>query len=174
MTMRYPSRAMLSTMEERIHAIRVFDRFWAERIAVVQAGVGQGPYSLAESRVLFELAQRDATRVVDLRRNLELTGGYVSRMLAKFRASKLVKTEVSRGDARRQVVRLTSKGWTVVRDLDMRWAREIRALLAQIPEDGQRRLVAAMMAIRQLLDPAREAPRPRTTRHRAVARHTAA
>lgn len=172
--MRYPSRVMLRTMEERVNAIRIFNSFWAEWIAVVQAGVGQGPYSLAEARVLFELAQRDATRVVDLRRDLELTGGYVSRMLAKFRASKLVKTEVSRGDARRQVVRLTSKGWTVVRDLDMRWAREIRALLAQIPEDRQRRLVVAMMSIHDVLDPARESPRPPTARLRAVARHTAA
>jgi DNA-binding MarR family transcriptional regulator len=150
--MRYRSRAMLGTMEERVHAIRVFDRFWAERIAVVQAGVGQGPYSLAEARVLFELARRDATRVVDLRRDLKLTGGYVSRMLAKFRASKLVTTGVSQGDGRRQVVRLTSKGWTVVRDLDMRWAREIRDLLAQIPEDGQRRLIGAMSSIQHALE----------------------
>jgi DNA-binding MarR family transcriptional regulator len=165
---------VVRTLEERVHAIRVFNRFWAERVAVLQAGMGQALPSPAEARVLFELAQRDATRVVDLRRNLELTGGYVSRLLAKFRASKLVKTEVSRGDARRQVVRLTSKGWTVVRDLDMRWAREIRALLAQIPEDRQRRLVAAMMAIQHVLDPARESPRPRATRLRAVARHTAA
>jgi DNA-binding MarR family transcriptional regulator len=134
-------------MEERVHAIRVFNRFWAERIAVVQAGMGEAPYSVAEARVLFELAQRDATRVVDLRRNLELTGGYVSRMLAKFRSSRLVTTEVSERDARRQLVRLTTKGRTVVQDLDMRWTREIRALLAQIPEDRQRRLIGAMLSI---------------------------
>jgi hypothetical protein len=74
--------AVIRTPDERVHAIRVFNRFWTERIAVLQAGMGQAPYSRAEARVLFELAQRDATRVVDLRRNLGLTGGYVSRMLA--------------------------------------------------------------------------------------------
>jgi DNA-binding MarR family transcriptional regulator len=141
-------------MEGRVRAIRVFNRFWAERVAVLQAGVGQAPYSPAEARVLFELARRDATRVVDLRRDLELTGGYVSRMLAKFRASKLVTTNVSKGDGRRQVVRLTSKGWTVVRDLDMRWAREIRGLLASIPEDRQRRLMEAMSSIQRAFDQA--------------------
>jgi DNA-binding MarR family transcriptional regulator len=142
---------VVRTLEERVHAIRVFNRFWEDRIAVLQASIGEAPHSPAEARVLFELARRDATRVVDLRRNLELTGGYVSRMLAKFRSSKLVTTEVSAGDGRRQVVRLTSKGRTVVRDLDRRWAREVRALLAEIPEDRQRRLVGAMMSIQQVL-----------------------
>jgi DNA-binding MarR family transcriptional regulator len=160
-------------VEERVNAIRVFNRFWAERIAGLQAGMGQAPYSLAEARVLFELARRDATRVVDLRRNLQLTGGYVSRMLAKFRSSKLITTELSEGDARRQVVRLTYKGWTVVGDLDRRCARGIRALLAQMPEDRQRRLVGAMMAIQHAFDRAPESQRSLAMRPRAVARYTA-
>jgi hypothetical protein len=40
----------------------------------------------------------------------------------------------------------------VVRDLDMRWARGVRALLAQIPVDRQRRLIGAMASIQNVFD----------------------
>jgi DNA-binding MarR family transcriptional regulator len=140
------------TVEERVNAIRVFNRFWVEQVAILQAGLFQLPYSVTEVRVIFELAQRDATQVVDLRRDLELTGGYMSRVLARLKSGELITTEKSETHCRRQVVRLTSKGWLAVQNLDQQSAQPIRALLAQMPEDRQRRLIGAMSSIRQILD----------------------
>lgn len=128
-------------------ALRRFNRFWTAKIGVLQAGLLDTPYSLTEARVIFELAQSDATELADLRRRLELDAGYLSRIIARFRADGLVDTRASPEDGRRQVVSLTSKGREVFSDLDRRSANEVRLMLEQLSDEDQRRLVSAMATI---------------------------
>src|SRR5438105_15584330 len=90
-----------------VAAIRAFNRFYTNVIGVLQEGLLRTPYSLAEARVVFELAQREATGAADLRRTLALDAGYLSRILARLEAEGLATRERSAADARRQVVRLT-------------------------------------------------------------------
>ena len=47
-------------------------------------------YSLTEARLLFELAQRDASEVPDLRRTVDIDPGYLSRILARFASDGLI------------------------------------------------------------------------------------
>jgi DNA-binding MarR family transcriptional regulator/GNAT superfamily N-acetyltransferase len=115
------------------------------------------PYSLTEARVLFELAQREATEVADLRQALAVDAGYLSRILARFQADRLVVRERSAADGRRQVIRLTDQGRAAFATLDRRSAEEIGGLLAKLTEEDQRRLVGAMAVIREVIEPA---PRP--------------
>jgi DNA-binding MarR family transcriptional regulator/GNAT superfamily N-acetyltransferase len=134
-------------MEEREWALRRFNRFWTAKIGVLQAGLLDTPYSLTEARVIFELAQSDATDLADLRRRLELDAGYLSRILARFRTDAVVDTRVSSEDGRRQVVSLTPKGREVFSDLDQRSSREVRSILEPLSAEDQQRLVAAMATI---------------------------
>jgi GNAT superfamily N-acetyltransferase len=76
-----------------------------------------------------------------------LDAGYLSRIIARFRADGLVDTRASPEDGRRQVVSLTSKGREVFSDLDRRSASEVRSMLEQLSNEDQRRLVTAMAAI---------------------------
>ncbi len=128
-------------------ALRRFNRFWTAKIGVLQAGLLDTPYSLTEARVIFELAQSDATNLADLRRRLELDAGYLSRIVARFRADGLVDTRASSEDGRRQVVSLTPKGREVFSDLDRRSASEVRSMLERLSDEDQRRLVSAMATI---------------------------
>lgn len=146
-----------SATEDRVATVRAFNRFYTEAIGVLDEGLLQTPYSLTEARVIFELAQRDATEVTDLRRALAVDAGYLSRILARFQADGLVTRERSAADRRRQVIRLTGAGRAAFDTLDARSADEIRTLLAKLSEEDQRRLVSAMTVIRSLLEPA---PRP--------------
>jgi DNA-binding MarR family transcriptional regulator/GNAT superfamily N-acetyltransferase len=134
-------------MEERERALRRFNRFWTAKIGVLQAGLLDTPYSLTEARVIFELAQSDATDLADLRRRLELDAGYLSRILARFRTDAVVDTRVSSEDGRRQVVSLTPTGREVFSDLDQRSSREVRSILEPLSAEDQQRLVAAMATI---------------------------
>jgi DNA-binding MarR family transcriptional regulator/GNAT superfamily N-acetyltransferase len=145
--------------EHRVTAVRSFNRFWTRRIGVLGDGLLRTSYSLTEARVLFELAQRDWTEVADLRRELDLDPGYLSRILAQFRADKLVTTEVSEADARRQQVRLTSKGRRQFETLNARSAAEVRAILERLTAEEQVRLVKAMETVRRVL----EGPSPTTS-----------
>jgi DNA-binding MarR family transcriptional regulator/GNAT superfamily N-acetyltransferase len=138
--------------EDRVHAVRAFNRFWTKQIGVLGAGLLHTPYSLTEARVLFELAQRETTAVADLRRDLDLDAGYLSRILAQFRAARLITAEPSPDDGRRQVVGLTGKGRRVFETLDARSAQDVAATLGRLSEEEQQRLVAAMGRIRRALD----------------------
>jgi DNA-binding MarR family transcriptional regulator/GNAT superfamily N-acetyltransferase len=135
-------------------AVRAFNRFYTSRIGVLREGLLESPFSLTEARVIFELAQREATEVAELRRALNVDAGYLSRILARFAGDGLVTRERSASDGRRQVVRLTDGGRAAYRVLDTRSAAEVGALLSGLADDEQRCLVGAMREIRRVLEPA--------------------
>ena len=61
--------------EDRIAAVRAFNRFYTARIGVLRDGLLRTPHSLTEARVLYELGQREVTEVADLRRELDIDAG---------------------------------------------------------------------------------------------------
>jgi DNA-binding MarR family transcriptional regulator/N-acetylglutamate synthase-like GNAT family acetyltransferase len=143
--------------DDRVAAVRAFNRFYTGRIGVLGEGLLRTPHSLTEARVLYELGQREALDAADLRRELAIDAGYLSRLLARLEEQGLVTRERSSSDARRQRVRLTDEGAAAAAELDRRSADEIATLLAGLGEECERRLVAAMGVIREVLD---DAPPP--------------
>jgi DNA-binding MarR family transcriptional regulator/GNAT superfamily N-acetyltransferase len=142
---------------DRVASVRAFNRFYTGRIGVLGEGLLRTPHSLTEARVLYELGQREAIDVADLRRELAIDAGYLSRLLARLEEQALVTRERSSSDARRQRVGLTDEGAAAAAELDRRSADEIATLLAGLGEEDERRLVAAMGVIREVLD---DAPPP--------------
>jgi DNA-binding MarR family transcriptional regulator/GNAT superfamily N-acetyltransferase len=142
-------------VDDRVAAVREFNRFYTERIGVLGEGLLHTGYSLTEARVLFELGQVEQMDVADLRATLGLDAGYLSRLLSRLDQAGVLRRERSERDARRQRVALTPAGRAAYADLDARSAAENAALLADLPEDAQRRLIGAMDAIRGVLAPAR-------------------
>jgi GNAT superfamily N-acetyltransferase len=96
--------------------------------------------------------------VTDLRAELDIDAGYLSRILTRFEAAGLVIRERSPDDGRRQLIRLTATGRMAFRTLDSRSAEEVRELLAPLTNREQRRLLEAMATIRQILGPRRREP----------------
>jgi DNA-binding MarR family transcriptional regulator/GNAT superfamily N-acetyltransferase len=137
-----------------INTVRAFNRFWTERIGLLQAGLLDTPYSLTEARVIFELGRRAPVDVAELRRALALDSGYLSRIIGRFKADGLVVTQPSPQDARRQVVELTGRGGEVCADLGNRSAEQIAALIGPLADEDRRRLLAAMSTIREVIDAA--------------------
>lgn len=142
---------MDSSLRERVAAVRSFNRFYTNVIGLLRAGLLRTPYSLTEARVLVELNARAATEVAELRRDLDIDAGYLSRILARFEADRLVVRERSGTDARRRVIRLTDQGQAAYALLDTRSATEIEQLLSRLTEEDQRRLTASMETIKEIL-----------------------
>lgn len=141
---------------ERVAAVRAFNRFYTKRLGLLGRGFMGTPYTLTEARIIWEIAQRREAEVAEIRRELELDPGYLSRILARFERNSLVTRERSRADRRRQVVRLTRSGRAVFHSFDRRSSSELGELLADQSESEQRRLVEAMGDVRGILgDPAR-------------------
>lgn len=135
-----------------IAAIRAFNRFYTARVGALRDGLLATAHPLPEARVLFELGQRDATDVADLRRLLELDGGYLSRLLARLEQQGLVARERSPRDARRQRVALTAAGRDAYATLDERSAAEIATLLDGLDAEASGRLLEALDTARTILE----------------------
>lgn len=103
--------------------------------------------------MIFELAQRGATEVPDLRRDLALDAGYLSRILARFTSDGLVTRTTSPTDTRRQVVELTATGRAAYEMLNERSDAQIVTLLSGLGDADRHQLVEAMRTIRTVLDP---------------------
>ncbi|GAA2380604.1 helix-turn-helix domain-containing GNAT family N-acetyltransferase [Dactylosporangium salmoneum] len=138
---------------ETVAAFRRFNRFYTNLIGVLRAGLLDSPYSLAEARVLYELANAPvpALEVAGLRQGLDMDAGYLSRILGRFEADGLVVRERSDADARKQRIRLTDAGRTAQAELDRRSDAQAGVLLGAATEGDQRRLVGAMGAIESIL-----------------------
>jgi DNA-binding MarR family transcriptional regulator/predicted N-acetyltransferase YhbS len=138
-------------MIDVVDDIRGFNRFYTRVLGLLRPDLAGSAFGLTEARVLFELAHRDDLAVADLRRDLDLDAGYLSRILSGFTASGLLAREKSAADGRRQVVRLTAEGRQAFDELDRLQAAAIDTLLAPL-DDGQRnQLVGAMGQIRRML-----------------------
>jgi DNA-binding MarR family transcriptional regulator/GNAT superfamily N-acetyltransferase len=141
----------MSTMQNVVDDVRGFNRFYTRVLGLLRPDLAGSAFGLTEARVLYELAHRQDLAVSDLRRDLDLDAGYLSRILSGFTASGLAAREKSDTDGRRQVVRLTDEGRRAFDELDRLQAGAIDTLLAPL-DDGQRtRLVGAMGQIRRML-----------------------
>lgn len=136
----------------RVEAIRRFNRFFTRRIGVLREGLLHSPYSLTESRILFEIAHRDGTTASDLSRGLGLDPGYLSRILARLEQKDLIEKVRSETDARQRLLSLTTTGKDAFSLLDRRSREEVAEMLGQLSEGDQLRLLEAMRAIESILD----------------------
>ncbi len=138
-------------MPSVVDDVRGFNRFYTRVLGLLRPGLAGSVFGLTEARVLFELAHRDDVGVSELRRDLDLDAGYLSRILSGFTASGLAAREKSAADGRRQVVRLTDHGRRAFDELDRLQAGAIDTLLAPLDDDQRTQLVGAMGEIRRML-----------------------
>lgn len=145
-------------LDAHIAAVRGFNRFYTREIGVLQKGLLQSDLSLAEVRVLYELAHATNSTATTIASTLELDAGYLSRMLYSFEKRGLVRRRRSDADGRRAILSLTKKGANAFARLDGRAHDEISALLAGRSASDQRALVGAMHSIERILGGSTEAP----------------
>jgi DNA-binding MarR family transcriptional regulator/GNAT superfamily N-acetyltransferase len=139
--------------DHRIASVRRFNRFYTQRIGVLEEGLLESRFTLTEGRVLYELAHRERPTASQLARELHLDPGYLSRILRSFRRQGLIDRARGATDGRRIHLALTASGEAAFAPLNARSRDEIGALLAPLAEHEQRRLIAAMHSIEELLDP---------------------
>ncbi|HXD50798.1 MAG TPA: helix-turn-helix domain-containing GNAT family N-acetyltransferase [Burkholderiales bacterium] len=137
--------------QERIAAVRRFNRFYTQRIGVLQGAWLDSPFSLTEARVLYELKQRASTTATEIARELGLDAGYLSRILRRFQKLRLIKKETSPADARQSFLTLTEHGRKAFAPLETRSNRDVAAMLAKLPAAQQDDLVDALQMAEGLM-----------------------
>ena len=147
---------MPSASQQRIAAVRRFNRFYTRQIGVLRKTYLGSSYSLGELRVLHEIAQAHKLggrlTANDIGRVLDLDAGYLSRVLRNFEKLGLITRKTSEQDARQSYLALTARGAKAFAPLEQRSQRQVAAMLGKLSSPQQARLVAAMDAIETLLE----------------------
>jgi DNA-binding MarR family transcriptional regulator/GNAT superfamily N-acetyltransferase len=139
-----------------VQDIRAFNRFYTNVIGALDYSRQlYAPYTLTESRVLYELAHSPRTDAADLRGELSLDAGYLSRILNKFEQDGLIERTPSRRDPRRRRVTLTARGRETAALLAERADESVGALLSTVPSAARARRAEAMHTVRTLLSDGR-------------------
>jgi DNA-binding MarR family transcriptional regulator/GNAT superfamily N-acetyltransferase len=139
-------------LEERIGAVRQFNRFITQQIGVLSDGFLHTPYSLAQARILYELGHGQDLTAAWLCRELGLSAGYLSRILEGFNQQGLVEKIRSEADGRQRILRLTAQGKEAFALLDWRSRDEVAGMLARLSGEDQKRLLNGMQTIQDVLD----------------------
>ncbi|HET8911561.1 MAG TPA: bifunctional helix-turn-helix transcriptional regulator/GNAT family N-acetyltransferase [Ktedonobacteraceae bacterium] len=139
------------TSEEKIAAIRQFNRFFTRQIGVLREGLLHSPYPLTEARILFELGQGTPLTASRLGRVLGLDAGYLSRLLTHLEQQGLLEKIRSESDGRQFLLSLTTPGKEAFTLLDQRSREEVSEMLTNLSDEDQQRLLKAMQTIESLL-----------------------
>src|SRR5258708_11925145 len=131
-------------LEQRIDAERRVNRFYTRRICALQDGYLHSDFSLAEVRVLYELAHRERCTARERGEALDVEAGYLSRIVHGFVRRGLLDRTPAEHDGRARWLCLTAAGHAVFEPLQESARAQVGALLAALPETAQTQLVAAL------------------------------
>jgi DNA-binding MarR family transcriptional regulator len=145
-----------ASIDEIVDYVRAFNRFYTRRIGLLEDGLLGSGYTLAEARILFELAATEG----HLRRGpspsllveeLNIDPGYLSRIVKKLEGQGLVVKTRSETDGRRIELSLSPSGREVAAKLDGASQQEIAVMLELLGQGDRAMLVDAMRTIERLL-----------------------
>lgn len=131
--------------------VRAFNRFYTRQIGLLDEHFADGPLTLAEARVLYEIDARGHTTARELIKALRIDRGYLSRMLRKFSAAELTAMSPTIGDRRSNQIALTTDGDLIVDRLNQQSDDAVEQMIHRLSETQRAELAAAMRAIRRLL-----------------------
>lgn len=138
-------------MGDRVAAVRQFNRFYTRRVGLLTNAVYGSDFSLAEMRVLWELAHHAGVTASRLEERLGMDPGYLSRIVRSFRERGYVRAASAAHDGRVRHLELTAKGRKAFAPFDRRSEGEVKAALSHLSATEQERLVGAMRSIESLL-----------------------
>ena len=145
--------AALAHETQRIAAVRRFNRFYTQHLGMLRDGYLDSPFSLTQARVLYEIRERGSTTATEIGRDLGLDAGYLSRLLAQFEKSGLIRKERSPSDGRQSFLSITAMGRKAMDLLEQRTVRQVGDVLHRLSDSEQDRLVCAMRAVERMIAP---------------------
>ncbi|KXF76889.1 MarR family transcriptional regulator [Paramesorhizobium deserti] len=141
-----------------VDEVRSFNRFYTREIGLLDEHLSKSDFSLAEARVLYELAHGGEQTAADIARTLTMDKAHLSRIVARFRARGLVQSRVSPEHGKRRQLALTDAGREAFDALEQGTRSQMEAILMPLDGEAHERLVSAMHDVRAALDKDRARP----------------
>jgi len=137
--------------DDRISAVRAFNRFYTRKLGFLDQQLLKSPFSLSEARVLYELATRENLSAKQIGIELGLDPGYLSRIVQNFDDNGLITRKPVPTDRRQYQLSLTAKGRQAFAKLSRSSHDDVATMLATLAPGDTGRLIEAMSLIERLL-----------------------
>jgi DNA-binding MarR family transcriptional regulator/GNAT superfamily N-acetyltransferase len=134
-----------------IASFRKFNRNYTRFLDTLNDRYLHTDFSLAEGRVLYELATRSSLQAKEIAEALGLDAGYLSRILSKFKKAGLVTRTISRDDRRASNLLITERGRAVVRTLNLRAGKQAAAVLKKLSANQRAEFSRALNTVEQIV-----------------------
>jgi DNA-binding MarR family transcriptional regulator/GNAT superfamily N-acetyltransferase len=140
-----------------IDEIRSFNRFYTREIGLLDEHLPASDLSLAEARVLYELAQREGRTAAEIGRQLTMDKAHLSRILGRFRMRGYVSSEPAPEHRKRLILSLTGAGRAFFAQVEAGTRAQMETILTPLDQGGRQRLFSAMREIKTVLGGVSEA-----------------
>ncbi|NPC91509.1 MarR family transcriptional regulator [Bacillus sp. WMMC1349] len=130
---------------------RKFNRFYTNVLGFLNEHIYDSPFSLTETRILFEIHHTGECTAKMIQDKLGLDRGYVSRLIKHFEKEKIIYRKKSEEDSRHHYIYLTEFGQTIYKKLEAKANQQIDYILKQIDDQTQKKLVEAMNTVECIL-----------------------
>lgn len=142
---------MTQSTDSTVSEVRKFNRFYTNVLGLLNQQVYDSPFSLTETRILFEINSTSNCTAKLLQEELGLDRGYVSRMLKRFEEQNMIYKQKWEEDGRTYFIHLTEKGEKIYRDLENKADQQVKFLLRNLDIDKQQKLIDSMSTIKGIL-----------------------
>ncbi len=130
---------------------RRFNRMYTRFIGTLNEGLLNSDYSLAEARVLYELATWDAPKAREIAEELGMDAGYLSRLLGKFERDGLLKRKASEQDGRYADLTLTARGRAAFKKLNAGSEEQAQTVLEGLAPSARMQLIDCLRTVEAIL-----------------------
>lgn len=142
----------MTAPHDTVAVIRRFNRFYTRAIGVLDRGHVGSPYTLAETRTLYEIATSEGVTPKAVGERTGLDPGYLSRIVKRLERDGLVRREPSDVDGRSIVLRPSVQGAALMAVLQQRSIAQAEDLIADLSAPQRAELTAALETAERLLE----------------------
>jgi DNA-binding MarR family transcriptional regulator/N-acetylglutamate synthase-like GNAT family acetyltransferase len=133
-----------------IEKIRKFNRFYANVLGKIDQKIYNQPFQLTEARVITEIYYKKGSTATEVRENLGIDRGYISRIIQRFEDENIIIKRQSTEDKRQYSLFLTEYGEKIYMDLVEKANRGVDKMIQNLPENDLIKLVASMEKIESI------------------------
>jgi DNA-binding MarR family transcriptional regulator/N-acetylglutamate synthase-like GNAT family acetyltransferase len=142
---------MINVQSECGLEFRKFNRFYTDILGFLNEHIYDSPFSLTETRILFEIYNTNNCMAKNIQEKLDLDGGYVSRIIKKFEKEKMVYKQKCKEDGRNHFLYVTEHGELIYKELEKKANQQVEYILENLDYTQQQKLVASMNTIQEIL-----------------------
>ncbi|MCM3718804.1 bifunctional helix-turn-helix transcriptional regulator/GNAT family N-acetyltransferase [Fictibacillus phosphorivorans] len=133
-----------------IEKIRRFNRYYANILGKIDQEIYNQPFPLTEARVITEIHSKKGSTATEVRENLGIDRGYMSRIIQRFEDENIIEKKQSTKDKRQYSLFLTEHGEKIYSDLVEKSNHGVEQMVQNLPESDLSKLVESMENIQSI------------------------